>query len=183
MDALSLLRRDHRELKKVLAELEPTTDRAVRTRTRLFAQLERELIAHETIEEELFYPALRARPSAAEMARTHERHRLVDDLVEPVRRIPVSDPTWLAHTRRMKDGLESHFLEEESELFELARIALGEGLRACERLIELALHAGITGAIDERVEVPGGLLQLGVGGFRSSRGHRCQAYSAARRGR
>ena len=139
MDALSLLRRDHRELKKVLAELEPTTDRAVRTRTRLFAQLERELIAHETIEEELFYPALRARPSAAEMARTHERHRLVDDLVEPVRRIPVSDPTWLAHTRRMKDGLESHFLEEESELFELARRTLSSaelqelGLRMADR--------------------------------------------------
>ena len=139
MDALSLLRRDHRELKKVLAELEPTTDRAVRTRTRLFAQLERELIAHETIEEELFYPALRARPSAAEMARTHERHGLVDDLVEPVRRIPVSDPTWLAHTRRMKDGLESHFLEEESELFELARRTLSSaelqelGLRMADR--------------------------------------------------
>ena len=139
MDALSLLRRDHRELKKVLAELEPTTDRAVRTRTRLFAELERELIAHETIEEELFYPALRARPSAAEMARTHERHRLVDDLVEPVRRIPVSDPTWLAHTRRMKDGLESHFLEEESELFELARRTLSSaelqelGLRMADR--------------------------------------------------
>ena len=139
MDALSLLRRDHRELKKVLAELEPTTDRAVRTRTRLFAQLERELIAHETIEEELFYPALRARPSAAEMARTHERHRVVDDLVEPVRRIPVSDPTWLAHTRRMKDGLESHFLEEESELFELARRTFSSaelqelGLRMADR--------------------------------------------------
>jgi hemerythrin-like domain-containing protein len=139
MDALSLLRRDHRELKKVLAELEPTTDRAVRTRTRLFAQLERELIAHETIEEELFYPALRARPSAAEMARTHERHRVVDDLVEPVRRVPVSDPTWLAHTRRLKDGLESHFLEEESELFELARRTFSSaelqelGLRMADR--------------------------------------------------
>ena len=139
MDALSLLRRDHRELKKVLAELEPTTDRAVRTRTRLFAELERELIAHETIEEELFYPALRARPSAAEMARTHERHGLVDDLVEPVRRIPVSDPTWLAHTRRMKDGLESHFLEEESQLFELARRTFSSaelqelGLRMADR--------------------------------------------------
>jgi len=139
MDALSLLRRDHRELKKVLAELEPTTDRAVRTRTRLFAQLERELIAHETIEEELFYPALRARPSAAEMARTQERHRVVDDLVEPVRRIPVSDPTWLAHTRRMKVGLESHFLEEESQLFELARRTFSSaelqelGLRMADR--------------------------------------------------
>ena len=139
MDALSLLRRDHRELKKVLAELEPTTDRAVRTRTRLFAQLERELIAHETIEEELFYPALRARPSAAATARTHERHDVVDELVEPVRRIPVSDPTWSAHARRMKDGLESHFLEEESELFELARRTFSSaelqelGLRMADR--------------------------------------------------
>ena len=68
----SVLRRDHRELKKVLAEPGTDDDRAVRTRTRLFAQLERELIAHETIEQELFYPALQARPSAAATARTHE---------------------------------------------------------------------------------------------------------------
>lgn len=139
MDALSLLRRDHRELKKVLAELEPTSDRAVRTRTRLFAELERELKAHETIEEELFYPALRARSSAAAVVHAHERHAVVEVLLGPVRRIPVSDPTWIVYARRMKDGLESHFLEEESELFELARRTLDSaelqelGLRMADR--------------------------------------------------
>jgi len=139
MDALSLLRRDHRELKKILAELEPTTDRAVRTRTRLFRELQEQLVAHETIEEDLFYPALRAHPDGAAAVRAHEAHGGVDELLDPLRQIPVSDPTWGAEARRLKDRLEDRFVEEESQLFELARRILDSaelqalGLRMAER--------------------------------------------------
>ena len=39
MDALSLLEADHREVKKMLAEGEKTTERAEKTRTELFDEL------------------------------------------------------------------------------------------------------------------------------------------------
>ena len=56
MDAIALLKADHVKVKAILRELEPTTERAVKTRTELFARLKSELTVHEIIEEEIFYP-------------------------------------------------------------------------------------------------------------------------------
>jgi hemerythrin superfamily protein len=59
MNAISLLEEDHRKMKKLLSELESTTERGVKTREELFATVKEELTVHETIEEEIFYPALK----------------------------------------------------------------------------------------------------------------------------
>ena len=59
MDALKLLKTDHDEVKKMLADLEDTTERAEKTRTEGLATLKHELEIHEAIEEEIFYPALK----------------------------------------------------------------------------------------------------------------------------
>ena len=55
MDAMSLLKDDHRKFKKLLAELESTTERGVKTREELFTKVKQELVVHEAIEE-IFYP-------------------------------------------------------------------------------------------------------------------------------
>ena len=122
MDALSLLRRDHREVKKLLAELVPTTDRAVRTRTRLFDRLQTALTAHEIVEEEIFYPALRQHPKAKEIVlEAHEEHNVVDTLLGELGRLPVTDQTWGAKAKVMAENLEHHIQEEEREMFAQAR--------------------------------------------------------------
>ena len=51
MDALKLLERDHGVVKKMLANLEDTTERAVKTRSEGLASLKQELKVHEKIEE------------------------------------------------------------------------------------------------------------------------------------
>ena len=58
MDAITLLREDHKLLRKLSKELAESTERAVETRKKLLKRLEAELAAHTTIEEELFYPAI-----------------------------------------------------------------------------------------------------------------------------
>ena len=58
MDAMTLLKEDHQKVKKMLAELESTTERGVKTREELFTKVKQELVVHEAIEEEIFYPAL-----------------------------------------------------------------------------------------------------------------------------
>jgi len=122
MDALSLLRRDHREVKKLLAELEPTTDRAVRTRTRLYDRLKTALTAHEMIEEEIFYPALREHPRAKEIVlEAYEEHNVVDSLLGELGRLPVTDQTWGAKAKVMAENLSHHIEEEEREMFGQAR--------------------------------------------------------------
>ena len=64
MDAIALLKADHEKVKKLLAELETTTERGVKTRAELFATIKGELTVHEIIEEEIFYPELKAHPKA-----------------------------------------------------------------------------------------------------------------------
>ena len=64
MDALDLLQADHVKVKRLLNELESTTERGVKTRAELFSTIKGELTLHEIIEEEIFYPELKAHPKA-----------------------------------------------------------------------------------------------------------------------
>jgi hypothetical protein len=47
MDAMTLLREDHRKVKKLLAKIESTTERGVKTRQDLFTKVKQELVVHE----------------------------------------------------------------------------------------------------------------------------------------
>jgi Hemerythrin HHE cation binding domain len=62
MDAIALLKEDHAKAKKLMAELEQTTERATKTREQKWTKLLKELTIHEDIEGEIFYPALIEHP-------------------------------------------------------------------------------------------------------------------------
>ena len=59
MNAFQLLKEDHQKVSGIFQQLEPTTERAEKTRTELFAQLKQELDVHAQIEETIFYPAIK----------------------------------------------------------------------------------------------------------------------------
>jgi hemerythrin-like domain-containing protein len=125
MDALTLLKRDHDKVKKLLAELEPTTERATKTRTELFSQIKSELSVHEIIEEEIFYPTLKEHPKAKEIVlEGYEEHGVVDTLMGELERLPVEDETWGAKAKVMIENIEHHIEEEEGEMFQKARQVL-----------------------------------------------------------
>ena len=82
MNAITMLTEDHREVQKLLDELEPTTERGVKTRHELFARLKAALTVHEAIEEEIFYPALREHPKAKDIVlEGYEEHNVVDSIM------------------------------------------------------------------------------------------------------
>ena len=58
MDAFALLKADHEKVAGMLETIENTTDRALKGREEVFAQLKEELDLHARIEKEIFYPAL-----------------------------------------------------------------------------------------------------------------------------
>ena len=122
MDAISLLKRDHDKVKGILRELEPTTERAEKTRTELFATLKTELTVHEIIEEEIFYPTLKQHPKAKEIVlEGYEEHNVVDTLMGELEALPVTDETWGAKATVMIENIEHHIEEEEGEMFRKAR--------------------------------------------------------------
>jgi hemerythrin superfamily protein len=122
MHALTLLTEDHEKVKKLLDELEATTERGVKTREELFTKIKRELTVHEIIEEEIFYPALKQHPRAKEIVlEGYEEHDVVDTLMGELSALPYDDETWGPKAKVMKENIEHHIQEEEGEMFEKAR--------------------------------------------------------------
>ena len=121
MDAVTLLKHDHDKLKKLLTELESTTERGVKTRSELFATIKGDLMVHEAIEEEIFYPELKAHPKAKDIVlEGFEEHHVVDVLMAELESLDVSDETWGAKALVMKENIEHHIEEEEGEMFKIA---------------------------------------------------------------
>lgn len=130
MDAITLLREDHKLLRKLSKDLAETTERAVETRKRMLKRLETELKAHTTIEEELFYPAILDATKDVEdrrmVAEGIEEHRAADKKVIPD--LHKSDPSSIEYSGQLKvlkDYLFHHLKEEEEEMFPKVRELIG----------------------------------------------------------
>ena len=147
MDAIAMLKADHDKMKKLLNELETTTERGVKTRAELFSTIKGELTIHEVIEEEIFYPALKSHPKAKDIVlegyeelwmllsgeraameaqlaivlEGYEEHHVVDLLMGELEDLDVSDESWGAKAVVMKENVEHHMEEEEGEMFAKAR--------------------------------------------------------------
>jgi hemerythrin-like domain-containing protein len=127
MDAIAMLKADHVKVKRLLNELESTTERGVKTRSELFATIKGELTIHEVIEEEIFYPALKTHPRAKDIVlEGYEEHHVVDQLMGELESLDVSDETWGAKAKVMKENIEHHIEEEEGEMFPQARRVFDE---------------------------------------------------------
>ncbi len=151
MDALTLLKTDHDKVKKLLADGEETTERAEKGRTELFATLKEEMLIHERIEEEIFYPALKEHPKAKEIVlEGFEEHHVVDQIMGELEATPVTDEQWAAKFKVMKENIEHHIEEEEGEMFEQARNVFDAGeLQALgARMLELKQLGQQVGASD-----------------------------------
>ena len=153
MNALTLLEDDHRKMRKLLDELEATTERGIRTREELYSKIKGELTIHELIEEEIFYPALKEHPKAEDIVlEGYEEHHVVDLVMAELEDLPVDDESWGAKAKVMKENVEHHMEEEEGDMFKQARSVfdraeleeLGERMaaRKTEAQEELNIPAG-----------------------------------------
>lgn len=131
MDALRLLAQDHQKVKKILGELEKTTERAAKKREELFGQLMQELTVHEKIEEAIFYPAVKERAETKKIEElineSYEEHHIVDVVAAEIKGTPFEDEQWHARFKVLKENIDHHaFEEEEGKLFPKVRRAFSE---------------------------------------------------------
>jgi hemerythrin-like domain-containing protein len=122
MDVIKLLKEDHKKVKKLLDELESTTERAANTRERLFAKIQSELKLHELVEEEIVYPAFRKQCKLKDIVlEGYEEHHVVDLIMDEIAGESVTDESWAAKVKVMKENVEHHVEEEEDKMFPQAR--------------------------------------------------------------
>jgi hypothetical protein len=121
-NAIELLKEDHRKVKKLLEQGDETTENAVKTRTELLEKIKAEMQVHETIEEEIFYPALQQHEKAKEIVlEGYEEHHVVDQILGELDEVSVEDERWAAKFSVMKENVEHHIEEEEDDMFKKAK--------------------------------------------------------------
>lgn len=147
MDAIELLKADHKKVKELLTELGETTPRAVKKRADLLSQIRVNLKAHTTIEEEIFYPAFKKAGEKEEAKMYYEaleEHRAAGDLVLPdLLNTAADSEQFSGRAKVLKELVEHHVKEEEEEMFKDAKKLLSKdelnelGKRMDQRKAEL----------------------------------------------
>jgi hemerythrin-like domain-containing protein len=131
-DALELIRDDHEEVAALFkAALDDSASSAAKRTaiTRVcFA-----LTVHAKMEEKLFYPALRKAGKQKEkdsVLEAVEEHACVKELIAKIKRINGRAEALEAKVTVLKELVEDHVKEEESQIFDEARKVLGKKLQA-----------------------------------------------------
>jgi hemerythrin superfamily protein len=125
MDAIDFLVRQHREMeasmKEVLAASEPGAAKS------LFADTADRLTMHITAEEQVFYPAVRAKRTEDILLESLEEHLSLKRLLADLLALDPSDQTFEPKFKVLKEQTEHHHEEEEEHLFPKVRQALDAG--------------------------------------------------------
>jgi len=96
-------------------------------RRRIFVDLKRELLAHETAEERCFYVPLFEHDATVAAARHGvSEHHEMDEMVEDLQQQEISEPKWIEGAKKLCDKIEHHLKEEETKFFQEAGKVLSE---------------------------------------------------------
>jgi iron-sulfur cluster repair protein YtfE (RIC family) len=93
----------------------------------MLQRIRAELIAHERMEEDIFYPALRASSDKAKdiVLDGYEEHHVIDMILDEMFEVPEHTDQWQAKLKVLHENLEHHIEEEEGEMFSRAKKSLG----------------------------------------------------------
>jgi hypothetical protein len=132
LNALDLIHADHEEAAALFkTALDDGTKPAAKTAA--IAKVCFALTVHAKMEEKIFYPALRKAGKSNEkdsVLEAAEEHACVKDLIAKIKRITGRDKTLEAKVTVLKELVEQHEQEEESEMFSGAGSVLGPKLDA-----------------------------------------------------
>lgn len=121
-DGLALLEKEHRRFEDLLKKGEETTERSRKGRAELLRTLTADLTAHELMEEQVLYPALKAHPDAKDIVlEGFQEHHVADILVKELHEVATDDEQWGAKFKVLKESIEHHISEEEGPMFRTAR--------------------------------------------------------------
>jgi hemerythrin-like domain-containing protein len=140
MDAIKLLKDDHKQVKELFREYESAGDRAYQKKSRIAEQAFRELEVHSKLEEQIFYPAVAAKGTKDQkelVAQGVQEHHIVDVLIGELKALSPENEEFDPKFTVLIENVEHHIEEEEGELLPDAEKKLGKDV---ERLGEEMLR-------------------------------------------
>lgn len=150
MDAITLLKNEHADVEKLFRNYESLGGRAYKSKEKVADRIITALSIHATIEEQVFYPAVRAEVDGTkdDVLESIEEHHIVKWVLQEIKDLDPRDERYDAKMTVLIENVRHHVKEEEKDLFPTVRKALGrnrlteigEALEASRKLAPTSPH-------------------------------------------
>ena len=137
IDAIDMLKQDHDKVEKAFKDFEKMDRQDTEACRRLIETVCEDLKLHTTLEEEVFYPAVREAIADEDlMNEAAVEHETAKMLIDQLENMGADDPNYYATFTVLGEYVRHHIKEEQGEMFPAAKkarldlVALGERMRA-----------------------------------------------------
>lgn len=123
MDVTTILKSDHRKVDELFSQIEAASERAMKTRLKIFLKVKKELTVHAAAEEQILYPRMQESRTLRHYAfEAYEEHRLVKQLLAEISALDLdgnagSGDAWNAKVKVLMELVKHHVREEEGPMF------------------------------------------------------------------
>ena len=120
-NAIAMLKSDHQKVKELFDKFEESESSA--SKAKIVATAIQELKVHATIEEEMFYPAVRQQIEDEDgiMPEADEEHHVAKVLIAELENMTGDEEHWEAKFMVLAENVRHHIKEEEGTMFKEAR--------------------------------------------------------------
>jgi hemerythrin superfamily protein len=129
MNAITLLKNDHKTVEDLFQRFEKLGPRAVKSKEDVVARIIRELSVHAAIEEMVFYPAIRQAVDDGEIEdmvlESLEEHHIVKWVLSELDGMSAEEERFEAKVTVLMENVRHHVEEEEGDLFPQVSKMLG----------------------------------------------------------
>lgn len=153
MDAIELLKQQHREVEELFEKFEKASDGDDQVLMDLFARIADTFAAHAAIEEKIFYPNVYVGPTADKLREAVEEHLAAKRVIADLLDMEPSDTRFRAKMKVLQDLVEHHVQEEERALFkDVKKLMTKEELAIMGEQLEMLFSELIQ--TEPRMQVP-----------------------------
>lgn len=125
MDCFELLKKDHDEVAQLMKKCQQAG--ADKKAMDIFKEIARNLAVHSKLEETRIYPKFRDDEELGDLVEeAFDEHQEIEETLEEMAQMSPSDEEWESKLQELKENIEHHVKEEESEFFPKAAKILGK---------------------------------------------------------
>jgi hemerythrin superfamily protein len=165
MDAIALLKADHKKVETLFRKFEQAGRNAKKMKRRLVDQIVRELAVHSAIEEQVFYPAVRGKGGELQqmILLALEEHHVAKWLLKELEDLSPDAERFEAKVLVLMESIRTHVAEEEREVFPQVRKAFTPAeLKAMAQALMVAKRSAPTRPHPRAPDTPPGNLVAGT---------------------
>lgn len=155
MDAITMLKDEHKRVEKLFKQFDKAGDNANKTRRDVMDRIIKELSVHAAVEEIVFYPAVRAaldgtdQDDACDMVlESLEEHHVVKWLLDELDGMDPEHERFVPKATVLMENVRHHVEEEEQDLFPAVRevlkrnalVELGESMAEARGMVPTKPH-------------------------------------------